>query len=116
MEAKRTETPLEKARRIQRGQEKKTKEEKIREAIQGPVELHEHEIRMISQDPYIWRNWSNPEHHVSRRKAIRLKCLDCCCGSSNEVALCHTITCALWPYRKGKEDRVFPEWPKESGE
>jgi len=94
---------------------KKTKEEKIREAIEGPVELDDHEKRMVEQDPHIWRNWSNPRQRVTRGKAIRLKCLDCCCGSAYEVGLCRIITCALWPYRRGKENRTFPEWPKEIG-
>jgi len=35
-------------------------------------------------------------------KAMRLKCLDCCCGSSKEVERCVVTTCALYPYRFGK--------------
>ena len=35
-------------------------------------------------------------------KAIRAKCLDCCCGSSDEVKLCHIDTCALHPFRLGR--------------
>ena len=35
-------------------------------------------------------------------KAIRRKCLDCCCGSSKEVGLCTVVTCSLYPYRFGK--------------
>ena len=35
-------------------------------------------------------------------KAIRAKCLDCCCGSSNEVRLCTAESCALHPFRLGK--------------
>ena len=35
-------------------------------------------------------------------KAIRAKCLDCCCGSSNEVKLCPCAGCALYPFRFGK--------------
>jgi hypothetical protein len=34
-------------------------------------------------------------------KAIRAKCLDCCCGQSNEVRLCPISDCSLWPYRDG---------------
>ena len=39
-------------------------------------------------------------------KAIRAKCLDCCCGSSQEVAQCtcdgiHGTLCPLYKYRKG---------------
>lgn len=35
-------------------------------------------------------------------KAIRAKCLDCCCDSSNEVRLCTIQKCPLYPYRFGK--------------
>ena len=35
-------------------------------------------------------------------KAIRAKCLDCCCGSANEVRLCTAESCALHPFRLGK--------------
>ena len=34
-------------------------------------------------------------------KAIRAKCLDCCCGQANEVKLCPVESCALWPFRFG---------------
>lgn len=35
-------------------------------------------------------------------KAIRKKCLDCCCNQYKEVKLCHLKDCSLWPYRFGK--------------
>ena len=35
-------------------------------------------------------------------KAIRAKCLDCCCGSSHEVGLCPCADCPLHSYRFGK--------------
>ena len=35
-------------------------------------------------------------------KAMRAKCLDCCCGSPKEVRLCPVKECALYPYRFGK--------------
>ena len=34
-------------------------------------------------------------------KAIRKKCLDCCCGQAIEVRLCTCVTCALYGYRMG---------------
>jgi hypothetical protein len=37
------------------------------------------------------------------RQVISAYCLDCCCGSSSEVALCATKLCTLWPYRLGLE-------------
>ena len=35
-------------------------------------------------------------------KAIRAKCLDCCCGSTAEVTNCTVSGCALFPFRFGK--------------
>ena len=40
---------------------------------------------------------------VSRSKAIRLKCIDCCCGNMAEVRRCPVASCPLWRYRMGKE-------------
>lgn len=38
-------------------------------------------------------------------KAIRAKCLDCCCGQVVEVRLCPVEKCSLWPYRMGKRPK-----------
>ena len=40
---------------------------------------------------------------VSRSKAIRLKCIDCCGGNMAEVRKCPATNCPLWRYRMGKE-------------
>ena len=40
---------------------------------------------------------------ISATKAIRLKCLDCCCGNPNEVRLCTIPNCPLYPFRFGKD-------------
>lgn len=37
--------------------------------------------------------------------AIRLKCLECCCGQMAEVRLCHIQDCPLWAYRFGHRPR-----------
>lgn len=39
-------------------------------------------------------------------KAIRTKCLDCCCGSAKEVELCPIPDCSLYPYRFGKNPNI----------
>jgi hypothetical protein len=39
---------------------------------------------------------------VSPLRALRLKCLDCCNGSAQEVRLCTAIDCPSWPFRMGK--------------
>lgn len=41
---------------------------------------------------------------VSRSKAIRLKCIDCCCGNMAEVRNCPSTNCPLWRYRMGHEE------------
>lgn len=47
-------------------------------------------------------------------KAIRAKCLDCCCGSSSEVELCTCTGCALYPFRRGRNPyRAKPELSEE---
>ena len=50
---------------------------------------------------------------VAPLKAIRAKCIDCCCGSSKEVELCKTINCPIYHFRLGKnpyrEKRVLSE-------
>lgn len=40
---------------------------------------------------------------LTRSKAIRQKCLDCCCGQANEVRMCPATNCPLWNFRMGKE-------------
>jgi hypothetical protein len=39
---------------------------------------------------------------LTRAKAIRAKCLDCCVFQRKEVRLCPATDCVLWPYRFGK--------------
>jgi hypothetical protein len=34
-------------------------------------------------------------------KAIREKCLDCCCANAAEVRKCIAVDCPLWPFRMG---------------
>lgn len=39
-------------------------------------------------------------------KAIRAKCIECCCGQSKEVRECSIKECALYPYRMGHRPKV----------
>jgi hypothetical protein len=34
-------------------------------------------------------------------KAIRARCLDCCCGQASEVRKCTAVNCPSWPFRMG---------------
>jgi hypothetical protein len=38
----------------------------------------------------------------SRIKAIRKKCLECCCDQYKEIELCPTQTCSLYEFRFGR--------------
>jgi hypothetical protein len=44
-------------------------------------------------------------------KALRARCLDCCCGSAKEVRKCTSVACPSWPFRMGtnpfREKRVL---------
>ena len=39
-------------------------------------------------------------------KAIRAKCLDCSCGSANEVRNCELVHCPLYKFRLGKNPNI----------
>lgn len=39
---------------------------------------------------------------VSPLKALRLKCLDCCNDTAQEVRFCTVVNCPSWPFRMGK--------------
>ena len=50
-------------------------------------------------------------------KAIRAKCLDCCCGSANEVRECTLEKCGLHAYRMGRNPNIKPrEYTQEQKE
>ena len=61
----------------------------------------------------IYKDWSDPKNRVTRGKAIRLKCLDCCAGYSAEVKSCSITTCPLFPFRMGV---AIPEFRKKRGQ
>lgn len=46
------------------------------------------------------------EKQLTPVKAIRAKCIDCCCGEKKEIRECNMIECPLWPYRMGKRPTV----------
>jgi hypothetical protein len=50
-----------------------------------------------------------PPESLSPLRAVRHKCLDCCCESSMEVESCPVRDCPLWPYRFG----VYPAGHKK---
>ena len=45
-------------------------------------------------------------------KAIRAKCLDCCCGHPSEVRICVAVNCPLHPYRMGKRPKITADIPE----
>ena len=53
---------------------------------------------MHNRDSWLAEN-GQPE---SPLKAIRAKCLQCCCYMPSEVAACEIVKCPLHPFRMGK--------------
>lgn len=51
------------------------------------------ENKVLSEWP---DEWKNP------MKAIRARCLDCCCYQAEEVKHCTCTDCACWAFRLGK--------------
>lgn len=43
---------------------------------------------------------------ITPLRAIRFKCLDCCCGSYYEVKMCTCENCSLYPFREGRNPFV----------
>lgn len=41
------------------------------------------------------------EKRYSPLRAIRAKCIDCCCGNTNEVRDCTITECPLYEFRNG---------------
>jgi hypothetical protein len=58
-------------------------------------------------------DYSNRKNLLTRTKAIKSKCLECCCGRRPEVKRCTIYTCSLWPYRLGTIDKSLREKKKE---
>jgi hypothetical protein len=55
---------------------------------------------------YLMRAFGSP------LKVIREKCLDCSCGNSAEVRDCAVHSCALWPFRMGRNPNRAGLGPK----
>ena len=53
---------------------------------------------------------------ITPMKAIRKKCLECSCGSFNEVKLCPVEKCPLYPYRFGHRPVQGREIPNDENE
>ena len=59
-------------------------------------------------------NPKEPKQPKSPLKAIRAHCIECMCGSPNEVRLCPIDDCPLFPFRFGKNPfRVKKEYTEE---
>lgn len=47
----------------------------------------------------------NSMKKLTPMRAIREKCMDCCCWQRKEVRLCPIVRCSLYPYRFGKRPK-----------
>jgi len=54
-----------------------------------PRQMSPQELRAAGHEP------------MSPLQAMRARCLDCCAGQANEVAVCPVVECPAWPFRMG---------------
>lgn len=50
-------------------------------------------------------DYADPENLLSLRRAVRMKCIECNCGDRSAAKECAITTCALYPYRAGRNPR-----------
>jgi hypothetical protein len=60
---------------------------------------------MAIKHTYRHANGYTKTSDLTPRKAIREKCLDCCCWSQHLVRRCEITDCSLWPFRLGTRHR-----------
>lgn len=72
------------------------------EAIDEVDEMGEEELDETSKNNYKEIPEPDEDTITSPIKAIRAKCLDCCCWQRSEVTLCPAKDCPLWAFRFGK--------------
>ena len=58
-------------------------------------------LNLPSGHTAVRRKMADRASNGSRAAAIRLNCLDCCCGNTAEVRRCHLTDCALHPFTMG---------------
>jgi hypothetical protein len=71
--------------------------------LREPSPFPADEGELIGKDP----RKVSPEilalYHTEKNplKALRARCLDCCCGQPSEVRKCTAVNCPSWPFRMG---------------
>ncbi|OYW52990.1 MAG: hypothetical protein B7Y80_18670 [Hyphomicrobium sp. 32-62-53] len=74
-------------------------------SINRTVGLEDRNGALVGRDP---REMTTAEleqlgqQRMSPMKTLRLRCLDCCAGSTARVRLCVSVTCPSWPFRMGE--------------
>src|SRR5262245_47745213 len=71
----------------------------LREASPFPGD----EGELVGRDPREVPSETLALHHREKNplKALRARCLDCCCGQASEVRKCSAVACPSWPFRMG---------------
>ncbi len=54
--------------------------------------------------------------NLTPMRAIRKKCLECCCWLAQEIKLCELTLCPLWPFRTGNRPKSNTENTDSSAE
>jgi hypothetical protein len=67
------------------------------------LEQSEHDSELVGKHPAEVPSEILQRHYREQNpvRAIRARCLDCCCGQLSEVRKCVAVDCASWPFRMG---------------
>lgn len=70
--------------------------------------MTEEQLKKLQEGRERWKREKQEGNIPAQKKltpmrAIRAKCLECCCGSAFEVKLCEVKSCPLYDYRLGKK-------------
>ena len=75
---------------------------------------------LIGRDPRETPSEILAQYHREKNplKALRARCLDCCCYQPSEVRKCTAVECPSWPFRMGtnpfRQKRVLSDGEKRA--
>jgi hypothetical protein len=81
----------------------KSRRERAREELLEPCPYQGDGSELVGKIPSEVPSEILSRYHGEKNplKAIRARCLDCCCDQPGEVRKCTAVTCPSWPFRMG---------------
>jgi hypothetical protein len=81
----------------------KSRRERVREDLLEPSTCYSDGGELVGKIPSQLPPEILSRYHGEKNtvKAIRARCLDCCCDQPSEVRKCVSVECPNWPFRMG---------------